>query len=118
MINILYLPLKAKWFNMIKSRIKPEEYREMTPYWAKRLYGCPANIDWCKTKEPVCGRCSCLRRLKPKQYSLVWFTLGYPKKNNLSRNMVIKTTGTTYGKGNPEWGAPTDRDVFIIKLRF
>ena len=35
--RILYLTLKRKWFNLISSGKKKEEYREMKPYWTKRL---------------------------------------------------------------------------------
>lgn len=38
-VKILHLPLKAKWFKMQESGEKPEEYREITPYWCKRLLG-------------------------------------------------------------------------------
>lgn len=36
--KILYLPLKKKWYEMIESGEKPEEYREDKPYWRRRLY--------------------------------------------------------------------------------
>lgn len=35
--RILYLTLKRKWFKMILEGIKKEEYREIKPYWTKRL---------------------------------------------------------------------------------
>lgn len=34
---MLILPIKKKWFDMIKSGKKTEEYREMKPYYSKRL---------------------------------------------------------------------------------
>lgn len=34
---MLILPIKRKWFNMILSGEKREEYREMKPYWEIRL---------------------------------------------------------------------------------
>lgn len=34
----LTLPLKAEYFNAIKSGEKVEEYRLCTPYWQRRLY--------------------------------------------------------------------------------
>ena len=39
MCNTLYLPLKKKWFEMIKSGEKKEEYREIKPYYTSRFYG-------------------------------------------------------------------------------
>lgn len=35
----LYLSLKKEWFNLIDSGDKREEYREIKPYWEKRLLG-------------------------------------------------------------------------------
>lgn len=35
----LYLPLKKQWYEMIERGEKREEYREMKPYWQKRLTG-------------------------------------------------------------------------------
>ena len=36
-MKTLHLPLKAKWYEMIESGVKTEEYREIKPYWMKRL---------------------------------------------------------------------------------
>lgn len=35
--NTIHLPIKRKWFDMILSGEKREEYREIKPYWTKRL---------------------------------------------------------------------------------
>ena len=37
MNDTLFLPLKAKWYDMIESGIKTEEYRKFKEYWFKRL---------------------------------------------------------------------------------
>jgi hypothetical protein len=34
---MLVLPIKRKWFDMIRSGEKKEEYREIKSYWTKRL---------------------------------------------------------------------------------
>lgn len=36
-MRILHLTLKRKWFCLIASGEKKHEYREMKPYWEKRL---------------------------------------------------------------------------------
>lgn len=36
-MKILHLPLKAKWYEMIESGVKTEDYREIKPYWTKRI---------------------------------------------------------------------------------
>jgi len=35
----LFLILKGNWFDMIASGEKKEEYREIKPFWTKRLIG-------------------------------------------------------------------------------
>lgn len=43
MEKILYLTLKKQWFDLISSGVKNEEYREIKPYWIKRLTKCKGN---------------------------------------------------------------------------
>lgn len=37
-MKTLHLPLKAKWYEMIESGVKTEEYRGITAYWIVRLF--------------------------------------------------------------------------------
>lgn len=37
MLNTVHLILRKKWYDMISSGQKREEYRAITPYWTKRL---------------------------------------------------------------------------------
>lgn len=97
-MKILHLPLKAKWYEMIESGVKTEEYREIKPYWEKRL---------------MCNKWNfCTDSLYhiPQKFDAVKFSYGYTK-----RTMTFECKDITIGKGNPEWGAPEDL-VFIIKL--
>ena len=34
---MLVLPIKKKWFDMILSGEKKEEYRDVSPYWKQRF---------------------------------------------------------------------------------
>jgi len=38
MSKILHLNLYRKWFDQILNGEKKEEYRDITPYWTKRLF--------------------------------------------------------------------------------
>lgn len=93
MEKILYLTLKKQWFDLIHSGIKTEEYREIKPYWIKRL-----------TKTSI--------GFHPSDYTHVHFRLGYAKE---APTMKFEISGFTIGCGNPDWGG-TNKDVFIIKL--
>lgn len=101
-MKILHMLLKKKWYRMIESGEKTEEYREMKPYWADRL------VD--KVKYWI-GPRTIYRR-----YDAVEFTLGYPKKEDKTRRMTFEVVDIGAGWENPEWGAPTDKPVYIIKL--
>ena len=89
MKKILHLTLKFKWYDMQESGVKPEEYREYNNYWKRRILG----------KFPTL-----------KVYTHVLLRRGYTK-----RYIIRRIESITIGYGNPEWGAPTDRKVFIIK---
>ena len=93
-MKILYLPLKKKWYEMIESGVKPEEYRDIKPYWCKRLY---KNGDM-TTQE-----------FNP--YTHVTFSYGYTK-----RRMTFEIKNILLSFGNTEWGAPSDKLLFTIKL--
>lgn len=43
-MKVLDLILKGKWYDMIASGEKREEYREIKPYWNKRIMKC---YKWC-----------------------------------------------------------------------
>lgn len=109
-MKILDLVLMGKWYDMIESGEKQEEYRQDKPYWRRRLLKCYGWIDWCKDAVQ-CDRCSIFRRSPWKDYTHVRFRRGYTR-----RTLLFRLNGFAYGNGNPEWGAPAERDVFIIKF--
>ena len=128
-MKILDLPLKKEWYNMIESGIKKEEYREIKPYWCNRLlYGGPLGVNeyW----KPILQRTYesikengekypnafnlehlLVFEYGTRGYTHVRFRYGYTK-----RTMLFELKQITIGFGNPEWGAPEDKEVFILKL--
>lgn len=102
--DTLHLVLKAKWYNMIASGEKKEEYRDITLYWKKRLldwdYPQPIAYDFEKDEGCCWGK-----------HDYVCFHRGY---TNLT--MTFELTHILIGKGRTEWGAPKGKDVFIIQL--
>lgn len=121
--KILHLPLKAKWYEMQERGEKTEEYREITPYWYIRLYqrkeeylcvGGPLNMEdaeyCCEPDLRYILKGEGFKDNELRPYTHVCFRYGYTKKC-----FIHKIDSITIGRGCPEWGAPTDRDVFIIK---
>lgn len=106
---------------MILKGEKTEEYREIKPYWIKRLYGHWGKRDNIPKREKEAyetksdGLNNWLLRyheIKLNEYNLVEFTNGYGKDKP---QITLECKGIEVGKGKPKWGAPHE-DVFIIKL--
>lgn len=119
------MSLKQKWFDMTKSGIKKEDYREITPYWLKRLFDGFDETDTLDIQEDIC--CNLKRfaysmddiwlwlQIKPKQFDVNIMTLGYPKSTNTDRILTLKHEGIEIRTGNPEWGAEPNKLYFVIK---
>lgn len=86
-MKVLHLTLKKKWFDMIASGVKREEYRERKPYWNTRLLG--------------------------NRFDAIRFTNGYSKN---APWMLVECTELLSGLGIIEWGAPEKTPVFILRL--
>lgn len=112
-MKILHLPLKAKWYDMIERGEKPEDYREIKPYWEKRLIdykALKANYQAIALKRYMLGIWTDVCKAFPRGYTHVLLRRGYTK-----RTMLFGLDEIIMGKGNPDWGAPEEQ-VFIIKL--
>lgn len=98
--DTLHLFLKGKWYDMIASGEKKEEYRECKPYWDKRLRDVIYGKDGKILVRPIAFR------------KYIVFHRGYSSETMKfeCRNPIL------IGKGKPEWGAPKDKEVFVIKL--
>ena len=91
---MLILPIKAKWFNMILSGIKTEEYRELKPYWATRFRNAGLLDDDGPTGKTVNA----------------YFINGYA-----ARGPIIRAKVTLYiSEGRPEWGAEPGKYYFVL----
>jgi hypothetical protein len=89
---ILRLVLKKKWFDMIASGKKREEYRDMKPYWESRLK------VW-KWEEPW-----------DQHYWVVAFSLGYAKSSMFFLVADCRVRGWV---AHPEWGEPETPHIVI-----
>jgi hypothetical protein len=133
----LQLSLKTKWFEMTKSGIKTEDYREITPYWAKRLL-CyqDGELSASLTDETINEMCSDFNKcdgiecfegesdidfqidnwyLSFKHFKTNTMTLGYPKSTDKERIIKFEHAGIEIRTGNPEWGAEPNKLYFVIK---
>lgn len=106
---MLTLPIKKKWFDMIRSGEKTEEYRTISRYWTARfekLWG----KDWLKIA---------YLGLSPEIFlpgvngiHTVRFRNGYRKDSPA----IEAVCSLSVGSGREEWGAEPGERYFILKI--
>ncbi|MCE7997054.1 MAG: ASCH domain-containing protein [Roseivirga sp.] len=97
---VFHLNLIRKWFDMIRSGEKPEEYREITAYWRKRFKK-HSHIHVGSTWWP----CDKVR---------VIFSNGYAKDRD---QFEARVTGMRFNsEGKPEWGAEPGKEYFVLEV--
>ena len=126
----LQLSLKKQWFEMTKSGIKTEDYREMSNYWIKRLvdnvtlFGASEkpiknvlvsdigadSVNFYHVNLDVINR-----DVVFKKFDTNTITLGYPKSTDSERILKLEHKGIEIRTGNPDWGAEPEKLYFVIK---
>jgi hypothetical protein len=101
---VLHLNLKKKWFDMILSGKKTEEYREMSEYW-KRVF------------QDHSDRFKRLIKIKNSHHYpedvIICFSNGYAKNR---KQFFIECKNIRVGYGKEKWGAEKTEQYFILSL--
>lgn len=112
---VLHLTLKKKWFDMIASGEKKEEYREIKPYWVSRLVdGIEAARQW-EIDEGISFFIHGYNFVMDtaKHFQDVEFKNGYSKN---APTILVRCIGIVQGYGKEKWGAEYGKPYFVIKL--
>lgn len=109
---MLTLPIKKKWFDMILSGEKKEEYREIKPYYISRFKKA-IGIAECKNEDFFTVVKVCTQMNGGTKTFEVVLRNGY-SKNSLS--FIAKCTLST-GTGKEEWGAEKGKEYFILTVQ-
>lgn len=102
---MLVLPIKKKWYDMILSGEKKEEYRSYSPYWLKRF--CNAGM-----MELIHGAEGDYYKAKRYTHRLVKLRNGYSAN---SRSFVADVS-LEVGLGNPKWGAKEGERYLVLRI--
>lgn len=95
---MLVLPIKKKWFDMIKSGEKKEEYREIKPYYQKRFQN-DGLFEF---------------TMKHGFVRPVIFRNGYGKDS--PKIFCLCKCEIRIGQGKPEWGAEPNKEYYILEI--
>jgi len=105
---MLTLTIKKKWFDMILSGEKTEEYREIKPYYDVRF------MNWLgfhkKETEDVK---ELLRKQETLRYHTIKFRNGYSKESP----HIIADCSLSIKTGKEEWGAEQGIEYYVLSIR-
>jgi len=105
----LELVLKAEWYDMIERGEKLEEYRDITPYWRKRIC---RNDRFCVMKGVCKANIYChYDNGVPCRHETVTFHRAYT-----GTTMKFRIEKVVIGHGRTEWGAKEGEKYYVIKL--
>lgn len=120
-MKTLHLNLHRKWFDMVLSGEKKEEYRDITKYWARRFcYRIPTPTGYLSCINQILNKDmeGCERWVAKgipmfKEFDTITFSNGYAKDRD---QFVIELKYISIRKGLPEWGAEKDKVYFVLHL--
>jgi hypothetical protein len=111
----LQLSLKKKWFQMTKTGVKTEDYREINDYWSKRLVmGLWHEEGGLSTVFLPIEKID-YHRIVFKIFTVNTITLGYPKSTDKDKILKLAHKGIEIRTGDPKWGAKPNQLYFVIK---
>lgn len=116
---MLILPIKKKWFDMILSGEKKEEYREIKEYYETRfqnLFGAitiyPSSIFSHRSKYELLQGEAVPEEIRKDSVQEIIFRNGYSKDSKA----IKARCRLRIGKGRPEWGAEPDKHYYILEI--
>lgn len=107
MQDTITLTLHKKWFDMILSGVKTEEYRDIKPYWIRRLLG-----NWHQYHaDSVFYRGD---YLMPFGVNKIRFKNGYGRN---APEFTIEWNGISVDCPNPDWSPISTHNTFVFILK-
>ena len=103
----LHLNLKKKWYDMILSGEKKEEYRQVTSYWLRRL------LLLSNTKIPLNDNSLKIDSLVLRDFKSIIFSNGYSKNRP---QFEIECKSIKVSTGQMKWGAIEGNKYFVFEL--
>ena len=104
--QMLILPIKKPWFDMILSGEKKEEYRDIKPYYRQRF------SNYFMSENEKKGSLDEWLLTNVKFTKPVMFRNGY---SSTSPSFVAECQ-LTIGTGKPEWGAEPGKTYYVLRI--
>ncbi len=116
---MLTLPIQKRWFDMILSGEKKEEYREIKEYYETRfqnLFGAltvhSVSVFSDDEEYELLQGESVIKQIRKDSVQEVIFRNGYSKNSKA----IKARCKLRIGKGKSEWGAEPDKQYYVLEI--
>ena len=116
---MLTLPIQKRWFDMILSGEKKEEYRDIKEYYETRfqnLFGAitiyPSSIFSDRSKYELLQGEAVPEEIRKDSVQEIIFRNGYSKDSKA----IKARCRLRIGEGKSEWGAEPDKQYYILEI--
>ena len=116
---MLTLPIQKKWYDMILSGEKKEEYREIKEYYETRFQNLfvaitiyPSSFFSDRSKYELLQGEAVPEEIRKDSIQEIIFRNGYSKDSKA----IKASCRLRIGKGRPEWGAEPDKQYYILEI--
>lgn len=116
---MLTLPIQKRWFDMILSGEKKEEYRDIKEYYETRfqnLFGAltvhSVSVFSDNEEYELLQGESVIKQIRKDSVQEIIFRNGYSKDSKA----IKARCKLRIGKGRPEWGAEPDKQYYILEI--
>src|SRR5699024_2640364 len=107
--KILVLPIKRKWFDMIRKGIKLEKYRERKPYYETRRINAYGRV---MVRNQVVHGENVPAEIRTEWPAPVILRNGYSRKSP----EIMCYCNLSIGEGKEEWGAEPGKKYFVLSI--
>lgn len=111
---MLILPIKKKWFDMILSGEKKEEYREIKPYYTTRFckyFPFKINSGFWNCDQSI------IETYIVKNPNKLCFDVIFRNGYSANSPSFMAKVSLSIGAGSEEWGAEKDKEYFILTVQ-
>lgn len=112
--KMLTLPIKKKWFDMLLSGEKKQEYREIKPYYTRRFQKI---LSPDLTKKDDSESLPWMEACRAGQYAKAPFKVLFRNGYSAASPSFVADVCLSIGSGKESWGAEAGKDYYILEIQ-
>ena len=112
--KMLTLPIKKKWFDMLLSGEKKQEYREIKPYYTRRFQKI---LSPDLTRKDGSESPPWIEACRAGQYAKTPFKVLFRNGYSAASPSFVADVCLSIGGGKESWGAEAGKDYYVLEIQ-